>query len=49
MKFAIISHAVHKEIDHKFYAYEPFVKEMNLWIENVEETRIVAPFSRENL
>ncbi|MCL7764217.1 glycosyltransferase [Polaribacter sp. Z014] len=46
MKFAIISHTLHKSKDQKLYAYEPYVREMNLWLQNVSETRIVAPVSK---
>ena len=49
MKFAIISHTLHKCKDQKLYAYEPYVREMNLWLQNVSETRIVAPISKEQI
>ncbi|WP_165730522.1 glycosyltransferase [Polaribacter sp. 20A6] len=49
MKFAIITHAVHKSKNQKWYAYEPYVREMNLWLQNVSETRIVAPISKEEI
>ncbi|PQJ73306.1 glycosyltransferase [Polaribacter butkevichii] len=47
MKFAIITHTKHKSKNQRFYAYEPYVREMNLWLQNVSETRIVAPVSRD--
>lgn len=43
MKFLIVTHTPHKKIDHNLYAYEPYVREMNLWIQNTLETRVVAP------
>ncbi len=46
MRFGILTHATHKIYDQKIYAYEPYVREMNLWLKNVEETRIVAPYSK---
>ena len=49
MKFAIITHAVHKIKENKFYAYEPYVREMNLWIKYVDEVQIVAPVSDEEI
>ncbi|MFK5957859.1 MAG: glycosyltransferase family 1 protein, partial [Lutibacter sp.] len=49
MKFAIITHAVHKIKGNKIYAYEPYVREMNLWIKYVDEVQIVAPVSREKV
>ena len=35
MKFAIITHTLHKRKNEKLFAYEPYVREMNLWLENV--------------
>ncbi|QXP67497.1 glycosyltransferase [Polaribacter sp. AHE13PA] len=49
MKFAIITHTLHKRKNEKLFAYEPYVREMNLWLENVSETRIVAPISEEKM
>ena len=43
MRFLIISHALHKRVDDKFYAYGPYVREMNLWIRQFDQIRIVAP------
>ena len=45
MKFAIITHVVHKKNKQQFVAYEPYVREMNLWLKNVDEAQIVAPLS----
>ncbi|WP_158837986.1 glycosyltransferase [Polaribacter sp. L3A8] len=49
MKFTIITHALHKSKNQRFYAYEPYVREMNLWLQSVSETRIVAPISQEEI
>tara|TARA_B100000809_G_scaffold105703_1_gene104251 strand:+ start:50271 stop:51386 length:1116 start_codon:yes stop_codon:yes gene_type:complete len=49
MKFAIISHAIHKVKNDSIYAYEPYVREMNLWMQNVTKTKIVSPISTENI
>lgn len=43
MKFAIITDAVHKEKSKKIYAYDPYVREINLWLKFVDEVSIVAP------
>lgn len=43
MRFLIISHVVHKHIGNKFFAYGPYVKEMNLWLKYVDEVVILAP------
>lgn len=49
MKFAIITHVAHKITAKEIYAYEPYVREMNLWLQHVTQTRIVAPVSLEEL
>lgn len=43
MKFLIVTHVVHKEIQGKFFAYGPYVREMNLWFNHVSEVIVVAP------
>ncbi len=48
MKFAIITHAEHKLYNNHIYAYEPYVREMNLWTKHVTKTKILAPLSKEN-
>jgi glycosyltransferase involved in cell wall biosynthesis len=45
MIFGIITHAVHKIKDGQIYAYEPYVREMNLWGKYVDKIFIVAPLS----
>ncbi len=43
MKFLIITHTPHRKRESLLYAYEPYVREMNLWTKYVTETRIIAP------
>ncbi len=43
MNFAIITHVIHGREDNTFFAYEPYVKEMNVWLKNVDSVTIVAP------
>jgi glycosyltransferase involved in cell wall biosynthesis len=43
MKFAIITHVIHGKESGNYFGYEPYVREMNLWIKNVSEVLIVAP------
>ncbi|MGV3697961.1 glycosyltransferase family 4 protein [Flavobacterium sp.] len=43
MKFAIITHVIHGKQLGSYFGYEPYVREMNLWIKNVSEVLIVAP------
>ncbi|MBL4604346.1 MAG: hypothetical protein JKY02_01370 [Flavobacteriaceae bacterium] len=45
MKFAIITHLNHKYHANGIYAYEPYVREMNLWGKHVESCKIVSPIS----
>lgn len=45
MKFLIITHTPHKRFHEQLYAYEPYVREMNLWTQFVSETRVVTPIS----
>lgn len=47
MKFGIITHAEHKIKGNDIYAYEPYVREMNLWANYVDEIVILAPKSKE--
>jgi len=49
MKFAIITHTVHKIKEDSFFAYEPYVREMNLWLRNTSETKIIAPISSDRV
>ncbi len=42
MKFAIITHAIHKLKENTIFSYEPYVREMNLWTPHATEIRIVA-------
>ncbi|WGK63815.1 glycosyltransferase family 4 protein [Croceiramulus getboli] len=43
MRFVIISHTPHCKQQGQIMAYGPYVKEMNLWIDGVEEVLVVAP------
>lgn len=43
MKFAVITHVVHKINKTEIFAYEPYVREMNLWFKYVDSVRVVAP------
>lgn len=43
MKFAIITHVPHGIEDDKYYAYSPYVREMNIWSKHIDELLIVAP------
>ena len=43
MKFAIISHVPHIIAHNKYFAYAPYISEMNVWAKYVEELVVVAP------
>ena len=43
MQFLIVSHVMHKFKDGKYFAYGPYVREMNLWIKDVDGVIIVGP------
>ncbi|MDO9261119.1 MAG: glycosyltransferase [Flavobacteriaceae bacterium] len=45
MKFAIITHVTHQLNNNQYYAYAPYVYEMNLWLKMVNQVKIVAPLS----
>lgn len=43
MRFAIFSHVEHCYLDHKYYGYGPYVKEMNIWLKYVDQVEVIAP------
>lgn len=43
MKFAIITYILHKENKSAYYSYEPYIREMNIWLSSAEEIIVVAP------
>ena len=43
MRFLIITHVPHKPKAQQWFAYAPYVREMNLWLKHVDEVEIVAP------
>ena len=43
MIFLIVTQVIHSHSLGRFYAYGPYVREMNLWIKYVDEVIIVAP------
>ncbi|WP_281336150.1 glycosyltransferase [Flavobacterium eburneipallidum] len=45
MNFVIITHVPHLFEQNRYFAYAPYVREMNIWIKNVEKVIIVAPLS----
>jgi glycosyltransferase involved in cell wall biosynthesis len=47
MRFLIISHAEHKQINAQLFSYAPYVREMNLWLKYVDEVEVIAPKKEE--
>lgn len=43
MKFLVLTHVIHKKHGSTYYAYAPYVREMNLWFRNVDEVILIAP------
>ena len=43
MTLCIITHVIHTKNEGKFYAYAPYVNEMNIWMKNVDKVIVVAP------
>ncbi|WP_423818480.1 glycosyltransferase [Salinimicrobium sp. TIG7-5_MAKvit] len=43
MRFAIFSHVEHSEREGRYYAYAPYVREMNIWLKYVQKVEVVAP------
>jgi glycosyltransferase involved in cell wall biosynthesis len=48
MVFAIITHVPHGQRDNQYFAYSPYVREMNIWTKFVDEVIIVAPLEALN-
>jgi len=49
MKFAVFTHVTHKLSQKKYFAYEPYVREINLWIKYVSDTLIIAPITSDKI
>lgn len=47
MKFCVITHVSHVQFQGKYYAYAPYVNEMNIWFRYVDEVHVVAPLTKE--
>ncbi|MCL5128730.1 glycosyltransferase [Algibacter sp. L4_22] len=47
MRFLIITHVFHKPKVQQWFAYAPYVREMNLWLKHVDEVEIVAPIAED--
>jgi glycosyltransferase involved in cell wall biosynthesis len=48
MKFTIFTHVPHFYLDEKYFAYAPYVREMDFWFNKVDEIEIIAPLKKYN-
>ncbi|KQW97721.1 glycosyltransferase [Flavobacterium sp. Root420] len=48
MKFAIITHVNHIKNNDQYFGYAPYVREMNIWLEYVDEVIVVGPLLHGN-
>src|SRR5690554_3405822 len=46
MTILIITHVNHHKEQNNYYAYAPYVREMNIWLRYVDEVIIVAPLEK---
>lgn len=46
MKFLIVTQVEHTQKDNDFFAYSPYVNEMNIWLRQVESVTIIAPLKK---
>ena len=46
MNFCIITHVNHYQEQNKYFAYAPYVREMNIWLKFVDEVIVVAPLEK---
>lgn len=49
MRFTIITHVSHIKNNDRYLGYAPYVREMNLWLKNVDYLTIVAPLKKEDI
>ncbi|RED19560.1 glycosyltransferase involved in cell wall biosynthesis [Flavobacterium cutihirudinis] len=48
MKFAIITHVCHIKSNNQYYGYAPYIREMNIWLKDVDKVIVVAPLMQGN-
>jgi len=46
MKFVVITHVQHVKEQHSYFAYSPYVREMNIWLDYIDELILVAPMAK---
>ena len=48
-RFLIISHVPHVKVDGKLFAYGPYVREMNIWLQHIDNYVLIAPIVQDAL
>lgn len=48
MHLLVVGHVLHKKSGDKIFAYGPYVREMNLWFQHVDQVTILAPLDSES-
>jgi glycosyltransferase involved in cell wall biosynthesis len=48
MTFCIISHVSHYKEQNQYFAYSPYIIEMNVWLKHVDKVIIVAPLNKKD-
>lgn len=43
MHFSVFTHAEHFEGENTYFSYSPYIREMNIWFDFVDEVTIIAP------
>jgi glycosyltransferase involved in cell wall biosynthesis len=46
LSFLLITHVKHKLHHGRYYAYGPYVREMNLWFKHVKQVTVIAPMDK---
>mgnify|MGYP000461567794 CR=1 FL=1 len=46
MNFLIVTHVVHTQKGNDYFAYSPYVNEMNIWLKYVDKVTIIAPLRK---
>ncbi|SHG58412.1 glycosyltransferase [Flavobacterium johnsoniae] len=49
IKFAVITHVTHIKEKNEYFAYAPYVHEMNIWFKYADEVIITAPLLKNNI
>lgn len=49
MKFVIITNVIHIKKEELFFGYAPYIREMNIWLNHINEVIVVGPLSDVNV